>query len=370
MHQNIRTPRTGDGGPIIWGESCTHVHTGVCLTICVNHVGSKPIPSPSANLVGVKGASFVRSKLKLFLGSSLCVGLNVSVAFAGGLSPNSQASISSVHPTYGKVANTAKTQSTPTTSTEVRYTVVRKQASRTRQSLHRQSVKAVATQHQNIKAVRKTNEKSTVHYVVVQSGDTLWSIAGRFGVSVANLAAWNHISAGEYLHVGQKLITYGSVGASLRSTSSTHSSSASNGSSSTLSGRDDSGVGISMAGAALGLQIAQYSERFIGVPYRWGGESPSGFDCSGLVQFTFGHFGIALGRTSYDQFNQGHYVSKANLQPGDLVFFSTNGPGASHVGIYVGGGRFMNGAGSSMQVDSLYEGYWAAYYIGARRVVS
>ena len=124
-----------------------------------------------------------------------------------------------------------------------------------------------------------------------------------------------------------------------------------------------------MSTALRGAEIARYAEQLVGVPYRWGGESTSGFDCSGLVQFSFGHFGVYLGRTSYTQFNSGSGVSEGALQPGDLVFFDTDGAGASHVGIYVGGYRFVNAAGSHVQVDSLYNGYWASHYIGARRVV-
>lgn len=85
--------------------------------------------------------------------------------------------------------------------------------------------------------------------------------------------------------------------------------------------------------------IVAYASNFLGVPYVWGGTSPSGFDCSGLVQYVYAHFGVNLPRTSQAQQNVGVAVSRSELQPGDLVFF---GSPAYHVGIYVGGDSFIN----------------------------
>jgi cell wall-associated NlpC family hydrolase len=86
-------------------------------------------------------------------------------------------------------------------------------------------------------------------------------------------------------------------------------------------------------------QIIDYASQFLGVPYVWGGTSPSGFDCSGLVQYVYGHFGIYLPRTAAEQQQVGLYVSRDQLQPGDLVFF---GDPAHHVGIYVGNGMMLH----------------------------
>lgn len=84
--------------------------------------------------------------------------------------------------------------------------------------------------------------------------------------------------------------------------------------------------------------VVNYALSFLGVPYVWGGTSPEGFDCSGLVQYVYAHFGISLPRVSQDQQNFGIPVPKGELQPGDLVFFGTP---AYHVGMYIGNGKFI-----------------------------
>jgi len=112
-----------------------------------------------------------------------------------------------------------------------------------------------------------------------------------------------------------------------------------------------------------------YAKRLVGVPYRYGGSTPrSGFDCSGLVSFVYRHFGITLPRTSYGQFGTGRSVARAALRPGDLVFFD----GVGHVGMYVGGGRFIHSpsSGKRVQVSSLSESWYRSRYVGARRLVA
>lgn len=116
------------------------------------------------------------------------------------------------------------------------------------------------------------------------------------------------------------------------------------------------------AGAATAASIAT---NYIGCSYIYGGSSPSGFDCSGFTSYCYSQAGISISRTSYSQATQGTAVSKADLQPGDLVVFS----GASHVGIYVGNGQFIHAANPSegVRYDSISSGYWAGQYQSARR---
>ncbi|MBP2634994.1 MAG: spore cortex-lytic enzyme [Firmicutes bacterium] len=117
-------------------------------------------------------------------------------------------------------------------------------------------------------------------------------------------------------------------------------------------------------------RIVQTALRYTGVPYVFGGTSPGGFDCSGYTRYVFAQSGIYLPRMADEQFEVGRHVSYGNLQPGDLVFFSTYTSGASHSGIYIGDGRFISATSSSgVRVDSLDSGYWGPRYIGARRVM-
>jgi Cell wall-associated hydrolases (invasion-associated proteins) len=116
--------------------------------------------------------------------------------------------------------------------------------------------------------------------------------------------------------------------------------------------------------------IVATAEKYIGVPYEWGGESPTlGFDCSGFVQYVFTQNGITLPRVSSDQYSVGKPVNFANLQPGDLVFFSIGNNGiVDHDGIYIGNNQFIN-ASSSKGVTIYQLGpYWTSVYIGAKRV--
>jgi len=121
------------------------------------------------------------------------------------------------------------------------------------------------------------------------------------------------------------------------------------------------GDGFTIAGAAMRLQ---------GLPYHLGGTDPRGFDCSGFVQYVFGLYGIALPRVVRDQFRVGRKVSLDDVVPGDLVFFVTQGDEVSHVGIVIGGDRFVHAPNSRgvVRIDSLVSGYWGDRVAGARRM--
>ena len=127
---------------------------------------------------------------------------------------------------------------------------------------------------------------------------------------------------------------------------------------------------VSRGTSSIGRRVVADSMQYLGVPYVFGGTTPSGFDCSGYVRYVFANAGIYLPRTADAQYECGYAVSTSELVPGDLVFFSTYEAGPSHVGIYLGDGNFINAASSSgVSIASLYSSYWGSCYIGARRVM-
>lgn len=134
--------------------------------------------------------------------------------------------------------------------------------------------------------------------------------------------------------------------------------------------RSGSQTSRGLGGSELAAQIIQTAQRYLGVPYVWGGASPRGFDCSGLLQYVFGQYGIQLPRTADLQFAVGMPVKLSQLRPGDMVFFSTYEPGPSHTGIYIGDGRFINATSSrGVAIDRLSSSYWSQRYIGAKRIL-
>lgn len=131
------------------------------------------------------------------------------------------------------------------------------------------------------------------------------------------------------------------------------------------------------ATSAIGEQVVALAMSYLGVPYTWGGASPSGFDCSGFTLYIYKQFGYSLSHSASTQwYNTGEYVDRNDLQPGDLVFFAdpsrTNGKACSHCGIYIGNGEFIHASSSSsgkyVRISSLTSGYYNTYYKGAKRL--
>ncbi len=116
-----------------------------------------------------------------------------------------------------------------------------------------------------------------------------------------------------------------------------------------------------LTGTALSLR---------GIPYRNGGTDPKGFDCSGFTQYVFAQYGISIPREVREQFRVGTTVQADQLVAGDLLFFATTDPGASHVGISIGGDEFVHAPSSTgvVRVEHLGSSYWSPRFLGARRV--
>ena len=118
--------------------------------------------------------------------------------------------------------------------------------------------------------------------------------------------------------------------------------------------------------ASLGGRALRVARRYIGVPYVWGGASPRGFDCSGLVQYAYARLGVAVPRVTYSQWYAGRHVRRDQLRAGDLVFFHDRG----HVGLYIGHGWFLHAphTGSVVHVSGMAQGWYNQHYDGAVRI--
>jgi peptidoglycan endopeptidase LytE len=157
--------------------------------------------------------------------------------------------------------------------------------------------------------------------------------------------------------------------AALKGNTSSGNTSSGNTSSGNTSGGNTATETVTVTGKAI---VAE-AEKYLGCPYVSGGASPSGFDCSGFVYYVLKQLGYSPYRTCEDLNTMGTYVSKENLQPGDIVVFqNTYKAGISHVGIYVGNGQFIHSPNSRSVVSyaDLTTGYWANHYYSARRVVN
>ena len=115
-----------------------------------------------------------------------------------------------------------------------------------------------------------------------------------------------------------------------------------------------------------GEKAVDIALRYLGTPYVWAGASPAGFDCSGFVMYVYGKLGITLPHSSWMLWDVGRPVERRDLEAGDIVFFG----GLGHVGIYIGGGRFVHSphTGDVVRISSFSEGWYGSTYDGARRI--
>jgi cell wall-associated NlpC family hydrolase len=112
-------------------------------------------------------------------------------------------------------------------------------------------------------------------------------------------------------------------------------------------------------------RVVSIALRYLGIPYRWAGASPSGFDCSGFVMYVYGKVGVSLPHNGAQLWGVGRSIPRSRLAPGDVIFFN----GLGHVGIYIGRGRFVHSphSGDVVKISRLSEGWYSSTYVGARR---
>ena len=183
----------------------------------------------------------------------------------------------------------------------------------------------------------------TIQHTVVY-GDSLYRISVKYGLTLEAIKAANNLSS-DALSVGQILNIPGENAIST--------------------------VIPASSGVTTGAGLRPIAERYLGVTYVFGGTTPNGLDCSGLVYLVYQELGLQLPRTSRLQYQVGAEVAREDLREGDLVFFDTTGQGVSHVGIYLSDGDFINAASNpgKVMISNLSESYWDKRYLGARRVI-
>ncbi len=189
----------------------------------------------------------------------------------------------------------------------------------------------------------------------VKTGDTLYAIAQANGVSLPRLLMLNPGLSGLSLQPGQKLeLPEDTKPATVDAPKPKPAQTA-----------------ASINRALSNTSVTRAAYRYVGSPYVWGAAGPRAFDCSGFVMSVMAQFGVKLPHSSRLQARMGTFVSRGNLQPGDLVFFATRGAGISHVGLYVGNNNMVHAStpGTGVIVSSLSERYYAQRYVGARRVL-
>lgn len=129
-------------------------------------------------------------------------------------------------------------------------------------------------------------------------------------------------------------------------------------------------IPVNRGSGATIRRIIKQGYSVIGTPYVFGATGPYAFDCSGFVRYAFASAGVSLPRAADAQYEYGRKIPMKNLREGDLIFFSTYEAGASHVGIYLGGGRFLHaGSSTGVTVSNAFDSYWGSRYYGACRIL-
>lgn len=196
---------------------------------------------------------------------------------------------------------------------------------------------------QSLMIVTSTSSQSTATastsatYKVV-SGDSLWFISSKFNITVAQLKTWNNMTTNT-IFVGQVLNVKAPVSGGTTAAPTQNKSS---------------------KASAL---IAE-AQKYIGVPYVWGGSTPSGFDCSGFINYSFSKVGLSISRTVATMWSSGTAVSTPEV--GDIVFYETTS-GPSHAGIYMGNNKFIHaGSSTGVTITDMSNSYWKSRYLGAK----
>ncbi|WP_186576573.1 LysM peptidoglycan-binding domain-containing protein [Aquibacillus kalidii] len=196
---------------------------------------------------------------------------------------------------------------------------------------------------QTSNSTTSTESTSNMTTYKVSAGDSLYAIANRFNVSVSNLKSWNNLTTNT-IYIGQTLKLTGSTSAPTPTP-----------------------VKVEQPEENLAAKVIAEAKKHVGTPYKWAGVAPGGFDCSGFIYYVHKTAGMDINRTdTTGYYNQSSTISSP--QPGDLVFFSgTYKAGISHMGIYIGDNKFIHASSSGVQITSLSNSYWSKHFTNYRR---
>ena len=230
-----------------------------------------------------------------------------------------------------------------------------------------------------------TDSSTSTSSYTVKSGDSLGLIAQKHGISVSTLKSLNNLSS-DLIHAGQVLKVNGTISKTANSTSSdkttvnkdknvsssTNNSTSSNNTVSSVPTVNSAGTyPTSNVKNAYSDEIIAHAKKYLGVPYVWGGSTPSGFDCSGFVYKIWNEVGLSVSRgTTGGFFQMSSKISYKDVQVGDLIFFATGSSATtiSHVSIYMGNGQVIHASGKQVQISNINNGYWKPKIVGYGRL--
>lgn len=225
----------------------------------------------------------------------------------------------------------------------------------------------------NLNNSKKTSKKPEINQepktYTVKKGDNIWRIAKKFNISVEELKEINDLQ-GNSIKIGQKLYISKSVDKSTEDEIIKVLQANYDRKKESMSPEHKEPIIEDLSTMSIKDRLILFAKKMLNIPYKFGGNSLLGIDCSAYVQKVYSIAGIELPRTAREQFNEGKPVDKEELEVGDLVFFKTYASFPSHVGIYLGNNLFIHASSKSKRVtiDSLDAPYYAKRFIGAKRL--